>query len=231
MNYNSQDKNIRLIGEGGNSRIYLLEREYAGRPSAVIKVPKAFVDRSVAKAMENYDLLRQHGIKTMAFLEECTFDGQRALITENLHHVDYSHLDANAHLQSEADKILRRIDKDHLTRNNEKEAEEERWFADNKIERITNLVEFVKDQLAFLQSVTEAHVYIAYDCYYFKVMRDKVTSLDYMVADLDDIQICDEPDLYELNKDGFVSAVKQFIQRYVSEEVAEEYYDVVDSCI
>ena len=79
--------------------------------------------------------------------------------------------------------------------------------------------------------MTEAHVYIAYDCYYFKVMRDKVTSLAYMVADLDDIQICDEPDLYELNKDGFVSAVKQFIQRYVSEEVAEEYYDVVNKCM
>ena len=231
MNYNSQDNNIRLIGEGGNSRIYLLEREYAGRPSAVIKVPKAFVDRSVAKAMENYDLHRQHGIKTMAFLEECTFDGQRALITENLHQVDYTHLDANAHLQSDADKFLRLIDKDYTAHHNEKEPEEERWFADNKFERITNLEEFVKEQIAFLRSVSEAHIFLAYDCYYFKVRRDKTTSLGYVIADLDDIQICDELDLYELNKDGFVSAVKQFIQRYVSEEVAEEYYDVVDSCI
>ena len=231
MNFNFQDKDIRLIGEGGNSRIYLLEREYAGRPSAVIKVPKAFVDRSVTRAIENYALLRQHGIKSMAFLEECMFDGQRALITENLHHVDYTHLDANAHLQSEADKFLRLIDKDHAAHHNEKEPEEERWFADNKFERITNLEEILKEQLAFLRSVSEVHVYLAYDSYYFKVMRDKVTSLDYMIADLDDIQICDEPDLYELNKDGFVSAVKQFIQRYVSEEVAEEYYNVVDSCI
>ena len=60
MFFNSQDKDIRLIGEGGNSRIYLLEREYAGRPSAVIKVPKGFVEGSVTRALKNYELLRQH---------------------------------------------------------------------------------------------------------------------------------------------------------------------------
>ena len=195
----------------------------------MIKVPKAFVDRSVTRAMGNYELLRHHGIKTLAFLEECTFDGQRALITENLHQVDYTHLDANAHLQTDVDTLLRLIDKNYVTRHHEKEPEEERRFAVNKFERITNLEEFVKDLLAFLRSVSDAHIYLAYDCYYFKVKKGKVTSLDYVIADLDDIQIYEETDLYELNKGGFVSAVKQFIQRYVSEEVAEEYFDVVDS--
>ena len=52
-----------------------------------------------------------------------------------------------------------------------------------------------------------------------------------MIADLDDIQIYEGKDLYELNKDGFISALKQFIKRYVSEEVAEEYKDVVDKSI
>ena len=147
MIFSSQEKDIRLIGEGGNSRIYLLEREYAGCLSAVIKVPKGCVDWRVDKTLENYNLLRKHGIKTVAFLEECSFNRQRAFITENIHHDDYTHLDANAHLQSKTDLCLRLIDKNYAARHNEKEPEEERWFTDNRFERITNLEEFVKRQL------------------------------------------------------------------------------------
>lgn len=229
MVFDTHDKEIRLIGEGGNSHIYLLDREYAGRTSAIIKVPKAFVDINVNKALENYDMLKQHGITTTAFLDECSLDGRRALITENLHHDDYTYLDSNAHLRTPVDFLLRQIDKDYEARHDEKEPEEERWFADHKFERITNLKEFANNHLVFLEKVSAANIYLAYDCYYFKVKKAKVTDLDYIIADWDDVQICDQTDLYELNKGEFVSALRQFVQKYVSEDVSDEYNVLLDN--
>ena len=215
--FTSTDTDVRLVGEGGNSRIYILEREYNGMSSAAIKVPKAFVDCQVTKALENYRKLKDVGIKTTDFLEECVFDGQRALITENLHQKDYTYLDANAHLHSKGDKLLRMIDADFGVRSNEKEPEEERYFADNKFEKITNLDSFVKDHLEFLKSVSEHHIYMAYDCYFFKVKREKVTDIDYIIADWDDIPDYDEDNLYEENKEAFNTAIRQFVDRFVNE--------------
>lgn len=217
MSFLSTDTDVRLVGEGGNSRIYILDREYNGMPSAAIKVPKAFVCDNVTRTLENYCKLKDVGIKTTAFVEECVFDGQRALITENLHQKDYTYLDANAHLQLKGDKLLRMIDADFGVRSNEKEPEEERYFADNKFEKITNLDSFVKDQLEFLKSVSEHHIYMAYDCYFFKVKREKVTDIDYIIADWDDIQDYDEDNLYKENKEAFNTAIRQFVARFVEE--------------
>ena len=215
--FTSTDTDVRLVGEGGNSRIYILEREYNGMPSAAIKVPKGFVDCHVTKALENYRKIKYVGIKTTAFLEECVFDGQRALITENLHQQNYTYLDANAHLQTEGDKFLRMIDVDFGVRFNVKEPEEERYFTDNKFEKISNLASFVKNHLEFLKSVSDNHIYMAYDCYFFKVKRGKVTDIDYIIADWDDIQDYDEDNLYEENKDAFNTAIRQFVARFVEE--------------
>lgn len=217
MSFLSTDTDVRLVGEGGNSRIYILDREYNGMPSAAIKVPKAFVCDNVTRTLENYRKLQDVGIKTTAFVEECVFDGQRALITENLHQKDYTYLDANAHLQSKGDKLLRMIDANFGLRSSEKEPEEERYFADNKFEKITNLDSFVKDHLEFLKSVSEHHIYMAYDCYFFKVKREKVTDIDYIIADWDDIQDYDEDNLYKKNKEAFNTAIRQFVARFVEE--------------
>lgn len=215
----SKDTDVRLVGEGGNSRIYILEREYNGMPSAAIKVPKAFVDCRVTKALEIHRKLKDVGIKTTVFLEECVFDGQRALITENLHQKDYTYLDANAHLLTEGDKLLRMIEVGFGKKHNEKEPEEERCFADNKFEKITNLDSFVKEYLEFLKRVPDNHIYMSYDCYFFKVKREKITDIDYIIADWDDIQDYDEDDLYEKNKDAFNTAIRQFFDRFVEEGI------------
>lgn len=218
-NFSSTDNDVRLVGEGGNSRVYILEREYNGFPSAAIKVPKAFIVCRVTKTLENYRKLKDVGINTTAFLEECVFDGQRALITENRHKKDCTYLDANAHLLTEGDKMLRIIDVGLGLKHNEKEPEEERHFAENKFEKITNLDSFVKNHLEFLKGVSDNHIYIAYDCYFFKVKREKVTDIDYIIADWDDIQDYDEDDLYELNKNAFNTAIRQFFDRFVKKEI------------
>ena len=225
VSFSSTDKDVRLVGEGGNSRIYILEREYNGMLSAAIKVPKAFVDCHVTKALENYHMLKNVGIKTTAFLEECLFDGQRALITENLHKEGYVYLDANAHLQTEADRMLMELDHRYGEIHSEKEPEEERWFTDNKFEMITNFTTNEKEHLASMERISEAQIYLAYDCYFFKVERKKVTDIDYIIADWDDIQRYDEDDLYEHNKDAFNTAIRQFVDNYVDEMSAGMYFD------
>lgn len=147
------------------------------------------------------------------------FDGQRALITENLHQKDFVYLDANAHLLTEGDRKLKIIDVDFGRRQKEKEPEEESFFADNKFAKITNLVSFVREHLEFLKSVSDNHVFLAYDCYFFKVKREKVTDIDYIIADWDDVQDYAGGDLYELNKDTFDTAIRQFVDKFVEEKV------------
>lgn len=213
----SQDSDIKLIGEGGNSRIYLLNREYNCYPSAVIKVPKAFAEHRVSNALEKYHLLKKHSINTTAFLEECRFDGHTALITENLHYEDFTYLDANAHLLRDEDICLRLIEKDCGISFDDKEPEEERCFADHKFEKIENLKEFIDSHNAFLKIVSEANIYLAYDCYFFKVKRQVITEVDYIIADWDDVQSCDANNLYGLNKEQFEIAIKQFLDRFVKQ--------------
>lgn len=111
------------------------------------------------------------------------------------------------------------IDVDFGRRQKEKEPEEERFFADNKFGKITNLVSFVREHLEFLKSVSDKHVFLAYDCYFFKVKREKVTDIDYIIADWDDVQDYAGGDLYELNKDAFDTAIGQFVDKFVEEKV------------
>lgn len=226
--FSSNDKDIKLIGEGGNSRIYLLERDYNGFQSAAIKVPKALADHRVPKAIDNYNLLKQHGIKTTVFLDECLFDGVQALITENLHQEDFTYLDANSHLQTEKDKLLKSLGAGFGLERSEKDPEEERWFADNKFELITNFEGFVENYILFLRAVSDKHIYLAYDCYFFKVKRDKRTDIDYTIADWEDIQIYEHDDLFEKNKDQFKTALFQFVERFVEEGMAEKYKNYLE---
>lgn len=223
ISVSSHDKDIKLIGEGGNSRIYLLERGYNGYQSAAIRVPKVMADYRVSKALENYNLLKQHGIKTTIFLEECLFDEVQALITENLHHENYTYLDANSHLETENDKIIQSLRVNFGLERFENESEEERCFADNRFELITNFEEFAGNYILLLRTFSDEHIYLAYDCYFFKVKRDKRTDIDYMIADWDDIQICEDDDLFEKNKDQFKTALFQFVERFVEGGMAEKY--------
>ena len=224
----SHDKDVKLIGEGGNSRIYLLEREYNGMTSAAIKVSKAFADYRVPKALANYQIIKQNGVKTTAFLEKCLFDGVQALITENLHHEDYTYLDANSHLQTKNDNLLRLLETDCGLERSDKEQEEERLFADDKFDLITNFEEFVESLLLLLRKVSDEHIYLAYDCYFFKVKRDKKTDIDYVIADWDDVQICEEDDLFEKNKDQFKTALLQFVDRFVEDRIIKKYYNYLN---
>ena len=225
ISINSLDIDVKLIGEGGNSRVYLLEREYKGMTSAAIKVPKAFADYRVPQALANYQIIKQIGVKTTAFLDKCLFDGVQSLITENLHHKDYTYLDANSHLHTKNDNLLRLLETDCGLECSDKEPEEERFFADDKFELITNFDEFVESHLLLLRKVSDEHIYLAYDCYFFKVKRDKKTDIDYVIADWDDVQICEDDDLFENNKDQFKMALLQFVDRFVEDKITEKYYN------
>ena len=221
--FSSKDIDIKQIGEGGNSQTYLIEREVNGHSSAVIKVPKACDEHRVKVAIERHRMLQKHGVNTTAFLEECLFDGKVALLTENLHKKDYTYLDANAHLLREEDKLIRKLNLGVMPTVEEKEPEEERWFADHKFVEITNLLEFAKSHIEFLKEVSTAHIYLSYDSYYFRVNRQEKTDIDYIIADWDDVIEYDEDGLFELNKEQFKDALWQFVDRYVKEEVGEKY--------
>ena len=49
------------------------------------------------------------------------------------------------------------------------------------------------------------------------------TGIDYIIADWDDIQIYEEDDLYEIKRNGFNTALRQFVDRYVDEKAACKY--------
>jgi len=225
--FSSTDIYVRLIGEGGNSQTYLLEREVNGHPSAVIKVPKTRDEHKVKVTIERHRMLEEHGVKTTAFLEECLLDGKIALLTENLHKGDCTYLDANAHLQREEDKLIRKLKLGFTPTIEEKESEEERWFADHRFIEITNLLEFTKSHIEFLKTVCAAHIYLSYDSYYFRVNRQEKTDIDYIIADWDDVTEYDEDGLFDLNKEQFKEALWQFVDRYIIEGIGRSYKELI----
>ena len=231
----SSDSDIRLIGEGGNSSIYFLEREITGKPNAIIRVSHCLGRDRVDGTLNNYQILKQNGIKTVDFLEECSFDGQSAIITENLHKKNYTYLDANAHLLSDKDKQLRALNKSlGFYQKETKEPEEERWFADNKFTDIIDLETFVTRHLACLLAVSKNNIFLSYDCYFFRVNRNPVTDLDYLIADFDDIQVVEDynsEELYNINKEQFKTAILQFMNWFVVEDKAVQYQGVIESLI
>ena len=194
----SVDLDIRLIGEGGNNRIYEFNGFFNGYSSAVIRVSKRCNQRSV---------------------EECTFDGVPSLVTENLHNGYYTFLDANAHLLRDADILLRELDVNRKINSIWKEPEEERWFADNKFSGITNLRVFIQRHNTLLYTLADSHLYIASDCYFFKVRKQSLTELDYIIADWDDIGLYDDVnDLATINIEQFKDALLQFVDKYVEDD-------------
>ena len=46
-----------------------------------------------------------------------------------------------------------------------------------------------------------------------------MTDIDYIIADWDDVQDYAGGDLYELNKDTFDTAIRQFVDKFVEEKV------------
>lgn len=228
MDFNSQDKDIRLIGQGGNTMVYLLSRNYNGFDSAFIKAPKGFVNMRVADIFRNYNLLKLHGVKTTQFLEVCTMDGNKAIITENLHQNDYTYLDANAHLRTYQVELLEKIEvKYGIVHNDYKEPEEERKFSGKKFKEITNLERFVNDYLNELRNISNNRIFLSYDSYFFKVKNAKITDIDYVIADWDDIEFYAKPDLFEINKEQFKTALLQFVMKYVEEEKRKEYEEII----
>jgi hypothetical protein len=222
----STDSDIRLIGEGGNNRIYKLNREYCGYSSAVIRVSKRCSEKSVLSTIQNYNLLKRLNINTTVFLEKCTFDDRPSLITEDLHKDSYTYLDANAHILRDVDIQLRSLDVGKNT--NYKEPEEERRFADNKFKGITNLSDFIQRHFELLKSLAYEHLYIARDCYFFRVNRHPYTELDYIIADWDDIVIYnDENNLININIGQFKEALLQFVDKYVECDTYD-YKGVID---
>ena len=221
--FSSSDGNVKMIGAGGNSITYLSGRDEKGEQSVVIKVPKSFVDRRVDDMIKRHKVLKQHGIKTTAFIEECLLDGKRAIVTENLHQADYTYLDCNAHLLREEDKLLRLLNNGSGSQTDEKEPEEERRFTDNRFREITNLIKFAIAHIAFLKKVSDAGIYLAYDSYFFKVNRQEKTDIDYIIADWDDVMGCTDGNLYERNKEQFKTALWQFVDKFVVEEIGEKY--------
>lgn len=52
----------------------------------------------------------------------------------------------------------------------------------------------------------------------------KVTDIDYIIADWDDILRYYEDDLFEKNKEEFISSLWQFVYKYVDEMSAGKYF-------
>ena len=226
--YNSQEDDIYLIGQGGNTKVYLLSREYNCYSSAVIKEPMGFKETRVKDTIKYYQLLKVNGIKTTAFLDECRLNGEVAIITENLHQTGYTYIDANPHLEREQDKLLAQLGEVIGIRHPQpKEPEEERKFADRKFKEVTNIINFAKSYINTLGQVSSAHIYMENDCYFFRVKDAEITDIDYIIADWDNIYDYYEPDLFEKNKEEFKTALRQFLMWYVVEDKAEEYEKVI----
>lgn len=226
--FSSNDPFVQIIGEGGNSKVYLCDRPHKGYNSFVIKVPKIGI-RTVEASIDNYYLIRKHGIKTTDFLEQAVMDGMPALVTQNLHEADYTCLDSNAHLKNPEYEFLQKYCKEcGLSSRDWVEPREEKDFSKKKIREITNIADFVRNHIAFLAKVSLKGIYLAYDAYFYRVRRAAVTDIDYIIADWDDAIACNTPDLYKLNVEGFKESMKKFCELYVDDASKDDYMTIVN---
>lgn len=228
LKFYSNDPAVRIIGEGGNSKVYLCEKPHKGYNSFVIKVPNIGI-RTVEASIDNYHLIRKHGIKTTDFLEQAVMDGMPALVTQNLHETDYTCLDSNAHLKCPKYEFLQKYSKEcGLSSRDWVEPREEKVFSFKKIREITNIADFVRNHIVFLNKVSLNGIYLAYDAYFYRVRRAAITDIDYIIADLDDAIACNAPDLYKLNVEGFKESMMKFFELYVDDSRKDEYMTIIN---
>ncbi|WP_283423552.1 hypothetical protein [Chryseobacterium profundimaris] len=111
----------------------------------------------------------------------------------------------------------------------------ERFVYDNKIDKIANFEDFIKEMLADLMSAAKYNLSLFVDAFFFRA--NPVNNLmDYKVADFDGIMYTKDSnitvqELFAANKDHFDTALREFILYFVAEQEQDHYIKMIDKLL
>lgn len=130
---------------------------------------------------------------------------------------------------------LSKIDTDKMYKIKLINSKAERFVYDNKIFKIANFEEFVKEMLTDLMSAAKFNLALYVDAFFFRV-NPVNNIMDYKIADFDGIWCIKDSDiilqeLFVANKENFKIALSEFIIFFVAEPNQDHYFKIMNKIL
>jgi hypothetical protein len=225
---------LTYIGEGGNWKVYRMQHSDSSR-FVIIRQPISFPEWKIQSYIKNYQIIKEKtSLVTLEEVIEVNICGRSSIQSEDLNHLKdriyVSHNSLISNKQKEGREALKELFNNTLSY--EKESPEaEKFRHENRIDEITNFKQFIDDVTMQLRYASNENVLIGFDSYFIGSERNlRKTSIDYKIADLDDIHDdhdFNQNELYEKNLSGFFVAIYGFITCFVEEDSQEEYLNIL----
>ena len=196
---------LSMIGEGANGRVYKYNKPLPQSGlNAVVKVSNRLMPQ---KVLESYAYLKQAGVMTLAFLEECRVDGLPAILMEDLFTDKMVYVSPNS------------------VRNRYFSNLPEKYLLNNKLNDIAN-IDSLLVQLRDLVNCTDGKgIGLDMDMISFGVEKDnKDSEVYYKLVDIDgmlyDSACCFT--LHECNTLGAKEALRIFVDFFIETSLAKQ---------
>ena len=194
---------LKLIGGGGNSKVYeCCIVDYAQEKMIIIKV-----GCNTKTNINNYHLVKSLKLPTLSFVDEWIYNNRPTLITEhlNINSEKLIYVSPNSVI-TELHRKINQLD----TFGNKNEIIEslaENFRYENKLNKINNLNEFIDNAVSDLKRISSAKIVIEYDSYFVGSRKDSsVSEINYKIADFDNIYECKDCSIqkcFDTNKSEF----------------------------
>lgn len=221
--------NLKLIGGGGNNKVYeCCINDYAKDNVVIIKV-----GCNTKTNIENYNLIKSLGLPTLAFVDEGSYNNRTILITEhlNINSEKLIYVSPNSVI-TESHRMINQLNP--FKNNNELiEPIAENCRYKNKLSEIVNLNEFIFNTMSDLRRISSSKVVVEYDSYFIGSLKDScVSKINYKIADLDNIYECKDwssQRCFEKNKSELEIMIRGYILHFVSDgQIKEDYNSIIN---
>lgn len=196
---------LSMIGEGANGKVYKYNKPLPQSGlNAVVKVSNRLMPQ---KVLENYAYLKQTGVITLAFFEECRVDNQPAILMEDLFTDKMVYVSPNS------------------VRNRYFSNQPEKYLLSNKLNDIVN-IDSLLIQLRDLVNCTDGKgIGLDMDMISFGVEKDnKDSDVSYKLVDIEgmlyDSACCFA--LHECNTLGAKEALSIFVEFFIDTALAKQ---------
>lgn len=196
---------LSLIGKGANGQVFKYNKPITqNKLTAVVKVSGRL---NLKKAIENYDLINQTGVMSLAFYEECHVDGQPAILMEDLFTDEMVYVSPNS------------VRNGYL--NNVPEA----YLLQNKLTDIANMGCLLEQMRNLVICTDGKGIGLDMDMISFGVKKgEKVPEVSYKLVDIDGM-LHDDSMRYKLYEENVLSAqeaLERFVEYFVETRVVQD---------
>lgn len=203
----------KLIGGGGNWRVYEAILENEEDNPVIIKTNEKVSEYKINQNVSNFELIKSLNLSTLQFYQKARSLESSVILAENLNKSkNIIYVSPNSVITDEQ-KFIENIS--GLGKNRIVSLTEQKLYSD-KTSTINNLGHFIQYMKPILLKVSQNKVLLEYDSYFLGISNTNI--LDYKIADFDNIFIdCHrlEEDCYKLNLDELKKVLLLFISHFI----------------